>query len=117
MTCEHKFQRKGKNKQSKVATAKALWPPDSLDAYVGKLDELLEAVRLEEVAHERYLKTQEALIKASLHAACPSEAAEPKEDTESIALRKLIDERKSSQRANQEDDAKSVKTFEKKSKG
>ena len=59
------------------------------------MDELLEAVRLEEVAHERYLKTQEALIKASLHAACPSEAAKPKEDTESIALRKLIDERKS----------------------
>ena len=55
MKFEHKFQRKGK--KSKVATAKALWPPDSLDAYVGKLDELLEAVWLEEVAHEKYLKT------------------------------------------------------------
>ena len=56
MKFEHKFQRKGRKKQRQAATAKALWPPESLEAYVEKLDELLEAVQLEEVAREKRTK-------------------------------------------------------------
>ena len=95
MKFEQKFKSERKKGQRKAPSAKALWPPESIAAYVEKLDQLLETVRLEEAAHERYLKTQEALIKASVHAARQVQIVETREDSATSALRTLIDERKS----------------------
>ena len=92
---EHEFQKRRKEKERKIRPAKAAWPPQSLAVYTEKLEELLKDVRNDEAVHEKYLKTQEALIKASLLAACSDISPEAEEEVEVPVLRKLIVERKS----------------------